>query len=208
MKPTKNTTALSRNWIANNGLPKLKRVSCGETKLLICPQLCLISSKNENKDPHCSSPGYFYTKDGVKRRETASSNHSFQNFLPTFQYQTILQLPIPTAMNTNSPQTSLKIMKTKSFDQRQLKYYQIWANISGTKSSPYNIRHPWANARLSSSSFSSVWLRNVRNAIDGQLSQFMTTTWKGLILSFIQYHSLKHHPKSICITIKSPLLIS
>ena len=104
--------------------------------------LCIISSKTEDKDPHCPSPKYFYTKDGVIKRETPSSNLSFHNFLPTSQYKTILQRQIPPAMNTDSQQTSLKIMKTKSFEQRQLEYYQIRAKIFGTKNSPYNIRPP------------------------------------------------------------------
>ena len=65
-----------------------------------------------------------------------------QNCLHTSQYKTILQRPIPSAMNKNSQQTSLTIMKTKSFEQRQREYYQIRAKIFGATNSPYNIQPP------------------------------------------------------------------
>ena len=65
-----------------------------------------------------------------------------QNCLHTSQYKTILQRPIPSTMNKNSQQTSLTIMKTKSFEQRQREYYQIRAKIFGATNSPYNIQPP------------------------------------------------------------------
>ena len=143
MKPTKTTTALRRE------LDNLERSSETERSKLwrdqitdLSTTLYLLFSKNENKDPHCPSPRYFYTKDGLIKRETPSSNLLSQIFLPTSQYKTILQRPHPPATNTNSQQTSLKTTKTKSFEQRQMEYYQIRAKIFGTKTSPYNIRPP------------------------------------------------------------------
>ena len=143
MKPTKTTTALSRELSSLERSSETERSKLWRDQITdLSTTLYLLFSKNENKDPHCPSPRYFYTKDGLIKRETPSSNLLSQIFLPTSQYKTILQRPHPPATNTNSQQTSLKTTKTKSFEQRQMEYYQIRAKIFGTKTSPYNIRPP------------------------------------------------------------------